>query len=435
MTPTTYRKPRKYGFCPGCSHGRILDALDRALVRLGPDPAEVVIVTDIGCVGLSDQYFATSAFHGLHGRSLTYATGIKTARPDLHVIVLIGDGGCGIGGTHLLNAARRNVGITTIVFNNLNFGMTGGEHSVATPPQMRTTTTPRGQIERPLNIAETVALNGAGYVWRGTAFDDDLVDRLEEALRHPGFALLEVWELCVAYFAALNKVSARRLQGLMEDLGFRHGLLRNEPRPPYEAQLQALMQAESGTAPLPTHPIEARFAPTLDRRRALLIAGSAGGRVRTAGHLAGMAAALSGLWATQRDDYPVTVRSGHSLSEVIIAPQEIRYTGVEHPDLLILLSQDGYRKSRHHLASLSPEAHLVTLPTFADLATPAQKLIIDPAALGARGRQQTAMATTAWALAKLGYFPAETLLAAAETLHPAYAAQNRALVEKALAAL
>ncbi len=434
MKRESYRRPKTYGFCPGCSHGRILDALDRALVRLQWDPAEIVIVTDIGCVGLSDQYFATAAFHGLHGRSLTYATGIKVARPDLHVIVLIGDGGCGIGGTHLLNAARRNIGITTIVFNNLNFGMTGGEHSVTTPPHMRTTTTPMGNLEQPLNIAETVALNGAGYVWRGTAFDTELTDRLEEALRYPGFALLEVWELCVAYFAAINKVSAGRLRGMMEELGFRYGLLRrDEHRAEYAARLQAFAETQSHNAPpLVSHPIEPRFPPLVERRRSIVIAGSAGGRVRTAGHLIGTAAALSGLWATQRDDYPVTVRAGHSVSEVIIAPQEIRYTGVDAPDVLLLLSEDGYRKTRHYLDAMEGTAWLVVPPAFADLPTSARKLVLDPAQLGARGRQQRALAMTAAALASFGYFTPQALIRAAETISPAYADQNRAVVERAL---
>ncbi|NIR00204.1 MAG: 2-oxoglutarate synthase, partial [Gemmatimonadales bacterium] len=88
----TYRNQSPYPFCPGCGHGFILDHLNQALVKLQLDPRQVVIVSDIGCVGLSDQYFTTSAFHGLHGRSTTYATGIKLARPDLKVIVLMGDG-------------------------------------------------------------------------------------------------------------------------------------------------------------------------------------------------------------------------------------------------------------------------------------------------------------------------------------------------------
>ena len=113
ITPlATFRNDRPYPFCPGCGHGPVLDRLNEALVELQTRPEDVVIVSDIGCSGLSDQYFTTSAFHGLHGRSVTYATGIKLANPGLTVIVIMGDGGTGIGGTHLISAARRNIGIT-----------------------------------------------------------------------------------------------------------------------------------------------------------------------------------------------------------------------------------------------------------------------------------------------------------------------------------
>ncbi len=148
--PSGYRNDRPYPFCPGCGHGPILDALNAALVARDADPARVVIVSDIGCSGLSDQYFDTSAFHGLHGRSITYASGIKLARPDLDVVVVMGDGGTGIGGAHLLSAARRNIGMTVLVFNNLNFGMTGGQHSATTPEGGLTPTTPaEDSIESP----------------------------------------------------------------------------------------------------------------------------------------------------------------------------------------------------------------------------------------------------------------------------------------------
>ncbi len=141
----SYRNEKSYPFCPGCGHGLILNQLNAALMRLELDPRRVVIVSDIGCQGLGDQYFTTHAFHGLHGRSIAYATGIKLADPDLKVIVIMGDGGAGIGGAHLLNAARRNIGLTVLVFNNFNFGMTGGEHSVTTPPGGITATTRDGQ--------------------------------------------------------------------------------------------------------------------------------------------------------------------------------------------------------------------------------------------------------------------------------------------------
>ena len=139
-------------FCPGCGHTILIKALDSALVKLQLDPKKVVVVTDIGCIGLSDRYFTTNAFHGLHGRSITYGCGLKLANPDLTVIVLQGDGGCGIGGTHLLNVARRNIGITLIIGNNFNYGMTGGQHSVTTPTDGITSTTPWGNVEGPMNL-------------------------------------------------------------------------------------------------------------------------------------------------------------------------------------------------------------------------------------------------------------------------------------------
>jgi pyruvate/2-oxoacid:ferredoxin oxidoreductase beta subunit len=129
------------GFCPGCSHGIVLEQLGAALERMGLEPHQVCVVSDIGCIGIADRYFSCHTFHGLHGRSLTYAEGIKRVRPDLMVIVLIGDGGCGIGTAHLVHSARRGVGIKVLVCNNFNFGMTGGQHSPTTPPRGYTTTT------------------------------------------------------------------------------------------------------------------------------------------------------------------------------------------------------------------------------------------------------------------------------------------------------
>ena len=214
-----------FPFCPGCGHGTILKALDQALVAQGWDPQQVVIVTDIGCVGLSDRYFATNAFHGLHGRSITYATGIKLANPDLHVVVLIGDGGCGIGGNHLINAARRNVGITVLVADNFNFGMTGGQHSVLTPHGAITSTTRAGNLERPLDLCATVTVCGAGFVARSTIFDAELPDLIGRALQHDGFGLVDIWELCTAYYSPNNKFTKSDMMELLEYGGWATGVL------------------------------------------------------------------------------------------------------------------------------------------------------------------------------------------------------------------
>ncbi len=386
----------------------ILNLLDTALGRLGLDPRRMVLVTDIGCQGLADQYFAVNAFHGLHGRSIAYATGIKLADPDLAVIVLIGDGGTGIGGAHLLNAARRNIGLTVLVFNNFNFGMTGGEHSVTTPPGGITATTRRGNLERPLDLCATVAANGAGYVWRGTAFDKELPDVIAEAVRSESFALLDIWELCTAYYVPNNDFSRKALVATREALGMPAGLLHREERPEYARALRAAAGAPTGQMPLRPSPLPAIFTSSLERPFRLVLAGSAGGRVRSTARMIGEAAVLSGLWAAQADDYPVTVQSGHSISELVISPREILFTGVSRPDALVLISEEGRKMAGRYLAALTDESTLFTTPEFAGLETPAHKVVFDFAAAGVRaGRRELGMLMAGAALRVLGLFPME----------------------------
>ena len=220
-------------FCPGCGHDQFARALDRALVKMQIDPGKVVLVTDIGCIGLTCRHFITNAFHGLHGRSITYACGLKLARPDLTVIAIKGDGACGIGGTHLLNAARRNIGITLLVANNFNYGMTGGQHSVTTPTGGKTSDTPWGNVEAPMDLCATAAAAGASWVYRATSFDEDLADILVRAISQPGFAMVDVWELCTAFYQPQNELKKKGLFDMIESHGLATGLLVDKPRPEY----------------------------------------------------------------------------------------------------------------------------------------------------------------------------------------------------------
>ena len=411
--PATYRNERSYPFCPGCGHGLILNQLNRALIELALDPKRVVIVSDIGCQGLGDQYFITNAFHGLHGRSIAYATGIKLADPDLKVIVLIGDGGTGIGGAHLLNAARRNVGLTVLVFNNFNFGMTGGEHSVTTPLGGITATTRDGNLERPLDLCATVAANGAGFAWRGTAFDRDLADVIADAMRSECFALLDIWELCTAYYVPNNEFSRKMLEETRDTLGMKAGTVHREARPEYARAVRAVGERESGRVgerPLRPRPLVPQFMSALDREFRFVIAGSAGGKVRSLARTIGEAALLSGLWAAQQDDYPVTVQTGHSISELIFSPREILFTGVTRPDALVLLSEEGLRMSGRYLEAMTGESWLFTTPAFAALETPARKVIVDFEAAGVRdSKKHLALLMAGAALRQLGLFPLEAL--------------------------
>ncbi len=408
----TYRNERKYPFCPGCGHGLILDALNRALARLQLDPTQVVLVSDIGCQGLGDQYFAVNAFHGLHGRSIAYATGIKLANPDLKVIVLMGDGGAGIGGAHLLSAARRNIGLTVLVFNNFNFGMTGGEHSATTPEGGVTATTRGGNLERPLDLCATVAVNGAGLAWRGTAFDRDLPDVIADAICSESFALLDIWELCTAYYVANNAWSRKSLIESRAALGLAEGYVHRESRPEFAHTLHAAA-AETTRAPgLRPAPLAPQYTSALDRKYTIVLAGSAGGKVRSAARLAAEAGVLSGLWAAQQDDYPVTVQTGHSISEVILSPDEVLFTGVERPDALIVATGEGRRAAARYLSALTDASVFFVTPEHRDLETPARKVVLDVGASGRGGKKQHALVMLLAAIRLLNIMPVEALEAA-----------------------
>jgi 2-oxoglutarate ferredoxin oxidoreductase subunit beta len=336
-------------FCPGCGHDRLLKELNKALVKLQPDPHNVVIVTDIGCIGLSDQYFITNAFHGLHGRSLTYATGLKLAKPELTVVVLMGDGGCGIGGAHLLNAARRNLDLTLIIANNFNYGMTGGQHSVTTPAGGRTATTPGGNFEGPMDICATVGAAGASWVYRGMTHDTDLADRMVQGILHKGFAVLDVWELCTAYYTPRNDMNKRELINLVGATGMRTGLLTDRERLEFGTAYRESHKTAKGPRKVV---IEKAFDSGLDRQVGIIIAGSAGQKVKSTATLLARAGMLSGLDATQKDDYPITVMTGHSVSEVNLSPHPIEYTAIDTPDYLAVISEDGLKKMQKWIARL-----------------------------------------------------------------------------------
>jgi len=339
-------------FCPGCGHALLLKKLDKALVELQLDPAKTVIVTDIGCIGLSDRWFNTAAFHGLHGRSITYACGIKLANPELDVITLMGDGACGIGGTHLLNVARRNIGIKLIVANNFNYGMTGGQHSVTTFTDGVTSTTPWGNVERPMDLSATVAAAGAAWVRRTTTFEKDLVDQMVDFIQQDGFAMMDVWELCTAYYSPRNKVKKNTLYDLLDEYGFKLGMVKDEPRPEYSASYRKAFAGHSaGSRRKP--PIEmGEHDNQVGRQTGLIIAGSAGQKIKSTATLFARAAMSAGLNATQKDDYPITVMTGHSVAELILSPRRIDYTGIEAPDYFVVLSKDGLKRTTPQIKKL-----------------------------------------------------------------------------------
>jgi pyruvate/2-oxoacid:ferredoxin oxidoreductase beta subunit/Pyruvate/2-oxoacid:ferredoxin oxidoreductase gamma subunit len=415
-----------YPFCPGCGHGVIVDHLNAALVKLQLDPRKVVVVTDIGCAGLSDRFIDTNALHGLHGRSVTYATGIKLANPELKVIVLIGDGGVGIGGNHVINAARRNIGVTMLVFNNLNYGMTGGEHSVTTPPGANTVTTRYGNLEHPLDICATVAVNGAGYVARSTTFDKDLPDLIARAIECDGFSLIDIWELCTAHFVPNNRYSRKALEETMDVLGFSTGVLHQDERPEYAHAYRLAVADQKGTSSMTGRPISTKYGNNLTTRLNCVIAGAAGQRIGTAGVAFSRGAVLSGLWATQRSDYPVTVRSGYSVSEVVLSPEEINYPVVKKPDLVVALFAEGLEKVKYQIEKLTHQDTIYIESSLLPVETQAKKIALD---FRGKGKKSIwSVMAIAEVLRHSGIYPLEAFKEAL-VLRKAFAEQSLAAVE------
>ena len=359
-------------FCPGCGHSKTSSLIDHGLRSLGLPPEQVVMVTDIGCIGLMDRHFATSAFHGLHGRSVTYATGIKLANPDLKVIVVMGDGGTGIGGGHLLAAARRNIGICVVVANNFNYGMTGGQQSVTTPPGGVTSTTPLGNLEMPLDVMATLAPSRPSFLARTTVFAEDAPALMARAMATDGFALVDIWSMCVAYYAGRNSLTRESMNSLMADLNMPPGVHCESDRPEFSRAYRDLYHHGQGEVSAPPRGLEPMAQSSLREPRRILISGSAGLKIRSIATVFGAGAILSGLYATQKDDYPVTVRTGHSAAEIVVSPSPILYTGVDTPDVVLILSADGLSYLRRRLPTFPPTTRVFVEQALGEVDTPAQ---------------------------------------------------------------
>jgi 2-oxoglutarate ferredoxin oxidoreductase subunit beta len=186
----------------------MLGALIRAIDRIGYEKDEVVLVSGIGCSGRLPVYVDFNTLHTTHGRALTFATGIKLAKPGLKVIVVMGDGDAvAIGGNHFIHAARRNIDLTAIILNNSVYGMTGGQYSPTMPFGMRSTTTMYTNIEHAFKISELAVTAGAAFVGRGTVYHAKLLDGLmEKAFLKQGFSVVEVIAHCHTQYGKLNRL-------------------------------------------------------------------------------------------------------------------------------------------------------------------------------------------------------------------------------------
>ncbi|PID73757.1 MAG: 2-oxoacid:ferredoxin oxidoreductase subunit beta [Desulfobacterales bacterium] len=194
-------------WCPGCGHGIVLGGLLRSVEALGISKNEIVMVSGIGCSSRISGYVDFHSLHTLHGRALAFATGVKLSKPELNVIVPMGDGDAlAIGGNHFIHAARRNIAMTAIVMNNRIYGMTGGQFSPLSGYDIGATTAPYRTIDHGFDIVKLAMAAGASFVGRTTTYHvKQMEEILKEAILHEGFSVVEVMTQCPTYFGRKNK--------------------------------------------------------------------------------------------------------------------------------------------------------------------------------------------------------------------------------------
>src|SRR5438067_657469 len=210
-------------WCPGCGDFGVLKSVKMGATKAGVSPKDLVIVSGIGCSSNLPGYVHAYGVHSLHGRALGVATGIKLANTDLKVVITGGDGdGYGIGIGHFIHAMRRNLDLTYVVMDNQIYGLTTGQASPTTMKEMRTKSTPRGNVELPINPIALALVSGATYVARGFSGENKhLADLIAGGIAHHGFALIDVFSPCVTY----NKINTypwfrQRLYKLYDDKAY-----------------------------------------------------------------------------------------------------------------------------------------------------------------------------------------------------------------------
>lgn len=257
-TARDYKSDYKPVWCPGCGDFSVLSSITKALAEIGVSKENAAVISGIGCSSRIPAYTTAYGFHGIHGRALALATGLKVSRPDLEVIATGGDGdGFSIGGNHFMHACRRNVDMTYIVMDNEVYGMTKGQASPTTAPDWeKSKLTPHGtgiKAFQPLAIA---LASGANFIARGFSGDPNGTAKLiVEAMRHPGFSLVQILSPCVTFRpeqkdwkGAVRKAEieatndpGRAARRLMTDDGFNTGVLfkgnRNVYRPALEEKM------------------------------------------------------------------------------------------------------------------------------------------------------------------------------------------------------
>lgn len=247
--PGDYKSDLTPVWCPGCGDFHVLMSVTRAMAQLGTPPEDIAVISGIGCSSRIPAYTNCYGFHGVHGRSLALASGLKVARPDLTVMVMSGDGdGFSIGGNHFLHACRRNIDMTYIVMDNRVYGMTKGQPSPTTEPDWDSALSPGGTGLNPFHPLVIALASGANFVAR--TFSGDIkgtASTIVEAVNHPGFSFVQILSPCVTFRPdekewkkVVHEASveptddpARAARRIMTDDGFNVGVLYRGDRKPF----------------------------------------------------------------------------------------------------------------------------------------------------------------------------------------------------------
>ncbi len=251
MVAKDYKSKIKPVWCPGCGDYGVLLSLTKSLAELQLKPENVAVISGIGCSSRIPAYLNTFGFHGVHGRALTLATGLKVARPDLTVLAAGGDGdGFSIGGNHFLHACRRNVDLTYIVMDNELYGMTKGQASPTSDPDWEYgKLTPKGTKMKPFHPLVVGLASGANFIARVSGTNPNgAVPIITEAIKHPGFSLVHVLSPCITFnreqlewkkkvrnaVVPTTTDAGKAARYLMTDDGMNLGILYKGDRQPYQ---------------------------------------------------------------------------------------------------------------------------------------------------------------------------------------------------------